>query len=95
MTIGVLGAGAMGGGIAQVAAAAGHTVILGDSFDGAVARAVANITGSLARDVTKGRIDQLTADSILSRIRNAGELSASHEKAPKVTVRTPRIRCPA
>ena len=78
MTIGVLGAGAMGGGIAQVAAAAGHTVMLGDAVDGAVSRAVVNIAGSLARDVTKGRIDQVTADATLARITDAGEHGAGY-----------------
>ena len=37
--VGVVGAGAMGSGIAQVAAAAGHQVILGDAKDGATAKA--------------------------------------------------------
>jgi 3-hydroxybutyryl-CoA dehydrogenase len=74
MVIGVIGAGAMGGGIAQVAAAAGHTVILGDAMFDAVARARAGIASALARDVAKGRLTQPDADAITSRIGDAGDL---------------------
>jgi 3-hydroxybutyryl-CoA dehydrogenase len=55
-TIGVVGAGAMGSGIAQVAAAAGHRVILGDAFDGAARRARASVDAGLARLVEKGKM---------------------------------------
>lgn len=53
--VGVLGAGAMGTGIAQVAAAAGHCVVVGDSSQPAVDKAKASIAQSLGRDVEKGR----------------------------------------
>ena len=39
MQIGIIGSGAMGSGIAQVAATAGHTVVLYDSNQGALVRA--------------------------------------------------------
>ena len=54
--VGVVGAGAMGSGIAQVAAVAGHPVVLADADGGAVARARAAIAKVLAREVEKGRL---------------------------------------
>jgi 3-hydroxybutyryl-CoA dehydrogenase len=54
--VGVVGAGAMGSGIAQVAAVAGHRVVLADAQPGAVAKAKAGIAKALARDVEKGRL---------------------------------------
>ena len=47
VVIGVIGAGAMGAGIAQVAAQAGHRVRLVDAQPGAVERAIAQAAGSL------------------------------------------------
>ena len=54
--IGVVGAGAMGSGIAQVAAAAGHRVVLADADAGAVQRARDALAKTLAREVEKGRL---------------------------------------
>ncbi|MDB4887893.1 MAG: 3-hydroxyacyl-CoA dehydrogenase NAD-binding protein [Gemmatimonadetes bacterium] len=78
MTVGVVGAGAMGGGIAQVAAAAGHHVVLGDVQPAAVGRARAAIAKSLARDVAKGRLAQELADAALARISDAGDLAVGY-----------------
>jgi 3-hydroxybutyryl-CoA dehydrogenase len=66
--VGVIGAGAMGSGIAQVAAAAGHQVILGDAMDGATAKAWAAIGRTLERDVEKKKLSRKDADAVLSRI---------------------------
>jgi 3-hydroxybutyryl-CoA dehydrogenase len=68
IVVGVVGAGAMGTGIAQVAAAAAHRVILGDASPGAAAKAQATIGKSLDRDVEKGRISRNDADALLGRI---------------------------
>jgi 3-hydroxybutyryl-CoA dehydrogenase len=76
MVIGVIGAGAMGSGIAQVAAAAGHAVVLGDAFPDSVARARANIAAAFARDVSKGRLNQGEADVAVARITDAGKLGS-------------------
>ena len=77
LAIGIVGAGAMGGGIAQVAAAAGHRVVLGDVDPGAVTRALGVIRKGLARDVEKKRLDQTAMDATLARIDDAGDLRAS------------------
>jgi 3-hydroxybutyryl-CoA dehydrogenase len=56
VAVAVLGAGTMGAGIAQVAAAAGHPVLLYDAEEAAVAKAKERIAGALARAVDKGRL---------------------------------------
>jgi 3-hydroxybutyryl-CoA dehydrogenase len=66
--VGVVGAGAMGTGIAQVAAAAGHRVVLGDAGGGATMRAQASIAKSMDREIQKGRLTRDDADLIQSRI---------------------------
>src|SRR5215469_6748973 len=66
--IGVIGAGAMGSGIAQVAAAAGHKVLLADAMPGAVEKARASITKSVARDLEKKRITSEAAEALIGRI---------------------------
>ena len=66
--VGVLGAGAMGSGIAQVAAAAGHDVVLVDAQSDALERARANIEKSLARDIEKKKIDAASAEEIGRRL---------------------------
>jgi 3-hydroxybutyryl-CoA dehydrogenase len=76
--VGVVGAGAMGSGIAQVAARAGHRVILGDVNGGAVARACESIRNALARDVEKGRLTRSEADATLARIVDAGDLGGGY-----------------
>ena len=66
--IGVVGAGAMGAGIAQVAAAHGHPVHLADAHAPAIERARAGHAKAMAREVEKGRLDQAAADAVLARI---------------------------
>jgi 3-hydroxybutyryl-CoA dehydrogenase len=67
-TIGVLGAGQMGGGIAQVAAASGMKVVVFDSFPGAIDRCKAVHKKSLGKFVEKGKLSQADADAALGRI---------------------------
>ena len=76
LIVGVVGAGAMGRGIAQVAAAAGHRVLLSDARPEVVDRARDTIRSGLARDVAKGRLDQPRADALLARIENVGATSS-------------------
>jgi 3-hydroxybutyryl-CoA dehydrogenase len=80
LIVGVVGAGAMGRGIAQVAAAAGHRVRLSDASAEVVDRARDAIQSGLARDVAKGRLDQPRADSLLARIESVGATSAGVEQ---------------
>ena len=66
--IGVVGAGAMGSGIAQVAAVAGHRVVLADTDAAAVRRARDGIAKSLSREVEKGRLPAGGDVTVLGRI---------------------------
>ncbi|MGD8200484.1 3-hydroxyacyl-CoA dehydrogenase NAD-binding domain-containing protein [Ornithinimicrobium sp. W1679] len=66
--VAVIGAGAMGAGIAQVAAGAGHLVHLVDAQEGAAAKAVDRIRAGLARQVARGRTEQADVDALLARI---------------------------
>ena len=74
-TIAVIGAGTMGAGIAQVAAAAGHPVLLFDAQDGAAARGKDGIAEVLARVVDKGRMTAVGRDALLDRIALAPALT--------------------
>jgi 3-hydroxybutyryl-CoA dehydrogenase len=69
--VGVIGAGVMGAGIAQVAAAAGHTVLLLDAQPGAIARARADIEKDLQAQVRKGRTAAADAQATLARLQAA------------------------
>jgi 3-hydroxybutyryl-CoA dehydrogenase len=74
--VGVVGAGTMGAGIAQLALAAGHEVILYDVDDEAIDRARARIGDGLDRLAAKGRLDAAGAAAALARLREAKELDA-------------------
>ncbi|HMX39598.1 MAG TPA: 3-hydroxyacyl-CoA dehydrogenase NAD-binding domain-containing protein [Saprospiraceae bacterium] len=74
-TIGILGAGAMGSGIAQVAAAAGHPVIICDNNTLALSRAGKNIQASLKALVDKGKMTDADAYSLFSRIKFTDHMS--------------------
>jgi 3-hydroxybutyryl-CoA dehydrogenase len=76
--IGVVGAGAMGSGIAQVAAVAGHEVVLGDADVESIVKARSRIGRALARDVEKGKIGEAAAAGALDRIRDAGDLTEGY-----------------
>jgi 3-hydroxybutyryl-CoA dehydrogenase len=66
--VGVVGAGAMGGGIAQVAAVRGHKVILSDASAPALGRARESIAAALRREVEKGRMTHADARAVIERI---------------------------
>jgi 3-hydroxybutyryl-CoA dehydrogenase len=74
--LGVVGAGTMGSGIAQVAAAAGIETVLVDVVDSALAKGVATIEKSLGKLESKGRIATGEAAATRARIRTAGALEA-------------------
>ena len=75
-TVGVLGAGTMGAGIAQVAAEAGIPVLLHDPVDGATDRARQRIAGFLRRKVEKGQLADDDAAAAGARIRVAGRVES-------------------
>jgi len=66
--VGVVGAGTMGVGIAEVAAAAGHPVRLHDNRPGAAADACAALAARLDKRVARGRVAQADRDALLARI---------------------------
>ena len=76
MKVGVVGAGTMGQGIAQIAASAGHEVVLVDRDEAALDRAKANLSRILNRLVEKGRLSAGEPDAILDRIKTAVDVQA-------------------
>jgi 3-hydroxybutyryl-CoA dehydrogenase len=68
-TVGILGAGLMGHGIAQVTAEAGYDVVLREVDDTTLSKGIGKIEKQLARAVEKGKAEQSDADAVLSRIR--------------------------
>ncbi|MCA1974580.1 MAG: 3-hydroxyacyl-CoA dehydrogenase, partial [Caenispirillum sp.] len=73
--VAVIGAGTMGAGIAQVAAAAGHAVLLHDAGPGAAAKGRDGIAKALAKLVDKGRMTAADRDALLGRITVADGLA--------------------
>jgi len=73
-TIGVLGAGTMGHGIAQVAAAAGFRIVLRDVNDDLVARGRQAIERNLAKGIERGKVTEEQKQQTLSRITTTSEL---------------------
>ncbi len=68
-TLGVLGAGTMGAGIAQIAAEAGLEVLLHDPVAGATERARERIGGFLARKVEKGQLTDEEREAAVARLQ--------------------------
>ncbi|WP_288961021.1 3-hydroxybutyryl-CoA dehydrogenase [uncultured Sulfitobacter sp.] len=67
-TIGIVGAGQMGNGIAHVMALAGYDVLLNDVSAEALQKAVDTITGNLDRQVGRGKVTEADRDATLKRI---------------------------
>lgn len=72
--IGIIGAGAMGAGIAQVAAMAGYKVMIYDNNKVALDKAINNLDATLLKLVDKNKIDASTAKNITERIQFINEL---------------------
>jgi 3-hydroxybutyryl-CoA dehydrogenase len=74
--IGVVGAGTMGNGIAQVAARAGYDVVMRDVRDEFLERGMGAIDRSLQRDVDKERLSLEDKQTIIGRIKTTTDLAA-------------------
>lgn len=74
-TIGVVGAGIMGSGIAQVAARAGFTVVMRDVSDQFVSRGLGIIGKNMDREVQKNRLTREEADAVLNRVRGTTDIN--------------------
>jgi 3-hydroxybutyryl-CoA dehydrogenase len=79
--VAVIGSGAMGAGIAQVAASAGHEVVLYDTRPEAVAKAIADIGKVYARLVEKGRMNARDANAAGARLRGIASLAEVRDAA--------------
>jgi 3-hydroxybutyryl-CoA dehydrogenase len=73
-TIGVLGAGSMGSGIAQVAAQSGYNVVMRDIEDKFVDRAIKGIDKFLSKSVEKGKITADDKNATLGRIKGTTKM---------------------
>jgi len=73
--VGVLGAGLMGHGIAQVAAQSGYEVVLREVDEATLAKGVGKIEKQLARAVEKGKTSQEDADTVRGRIHGTTDYS--------------------
>ena len=82
-TIGVIGAGQMGNGIAHVSALAGYDVILSDISDESLAKGMKAIERNMARQVGRGQYDQGAMNTALARIKPTTVLK-DHETANMV-----------
>lgn len=74
--VAVIGSGTMGAGIAEVAAAAGHPVLIYDIDHQAIVRAIDGIARRLASRVERGKLASEQADALLARLHPAHDLAA-------------------
>lgn len=74
--IAVIGAGAMGAGIAQVAAQAGHPVLLLDNRPGAAAQAIEGIDRQLGKRVEKGKLSAAARTATIARLQAVEAIEA-------------------
>ena len=73
-SVGVIGAGQMGAGIAHVCALGGYDVLLHDVSADRIAAGLTNIERNMSRQVVRGIIDQAAMDAGMARIKAAPEL---------------------
>jgi 3-hydroxybutyryl-CoA dehydrogenase len=75
-TVGIVGAGQMGGGIAHVAALAGYDVLLYDISGDRIEAGIATISGNMARQVASGKLDEKLRNAAVGRIKPATTIEA-------------------
>ena len=83
-TVGIIGAGTMGNGIAQACAVSGINVVMVDISDAAVQKGVATVAGSLERLIKKDKITAADKDAALTRIK--GSTSYDDLKAAQIVI---------
>ena len=81
--VGVVGAGTMGAGIAEVAASAGHRVLLYDGMSGAVEAALERIGAALERAEAQGRITANQRASTFARITACPRFRCARRRGPR------------
>ncbi|MEH6725699.1 MAG: 3-hydroxybutyryl-CoA dehydrogenase [Hyphomicrobiales bacterium] len=75
-SVGVIGAGQMGSGIAHVSALSGHDVYLYDVSEDRIEEGLATITGNLGRQMSKGQITEAERDAAVARLHAAHGMEA-------------------
>ena len=83
-TVGIIGAGTMGNGIAQVCATSGMHVVMVDISEAAVAKGIATVASSLERLIKKEKITAADRDATLARIK--GSTSYDDLKASQLVI---------
>jgi 3-hydroxybutyryl-CoA dehydrogenase len=73
-TVGIIGSGIMGSGVAEVAAKAGYTVVLRSRTDAGANDMIAGLEKSLIKQVEKGKLDDGERNAILDRVRAVTDL---------------------
>ena len=74
-TIGIVGAGQMGGGIAHVSALSGYKVLIYDISPDRIEKGIATISGNMARQVGSGKLDEKLRNDAMSRISAASAMA--------------------
>ena len=75
-SVGIVGSGIMGSGIAEVAAKAGHTVVLRSRQQATADAMVASLEKSLAKQVSRGKLDESDAEAIQGRVSATADLES-------------------
>jgi len=79
-TIGIVGAGTMGNGIAHVAARSGYRVILSDIDSKALERALATVSRNMAREASRGKVSAEKNTEAMARISTTIQLDNSQQR---------------
>ncbi|RRI04854.1 3-hydroxybutyryl-CoA dehydrogenase [Mesorhizobium tamadayense] len=74
-TIGIVGAGQMGGGIAHVAALAGYKVLIHDLSSDRIEKGIATVSGNMARQVGSGKLEEKARNEAMARISAASSMA--------------------
>ncbi|UCI08857.1 3-hydroxybutyryl-CoA dehydrogenase [Mesorhizobium sp. B1-1-8] len=74
-TIGIVGAGQMGGGIAHVSALAGYKVLIHDVSSDRIEKGIATVSGNMARQVGSGKLEEKARNEAMARISAASAMA--------------------